>query len=75
MQQTNDFEHDGFELADGSRVAVKRHMNSDGTAGGWIPADMTLDDSVYLGPGVIVFPGVVLSENVRIEGPCVVAVE
>lgn len=73
MLHENEFTQDGYELEDGSRVPAKRYVNQDGSLGGWVPENLELPDTVFLGPGVIVFPGVMLSPYTRIEGPCVIS--
>ena len=73
MQESDDSFFDGFSLPDGSVVKAVRHRNPDGSLGGWVPEGLEIPDDVFIGPGVIIYPGIQISENAQILGPCVLA--
>ena len=70
MTRKDESLENGFTLADGSVCPARRHQNTDGSVGGWVPVDMLIPEDVFLDATVIVHPGVVISPGAKIFGPC-----
>lgn len=58
---------DTFDFRDGNGpVAAKRHINPDGSIGGWVANTASVSETVILGPHATVFNSAKVSGNVKI---------
>jgi UDP-3-O-[3-hydroxymyristoyl] glucosamine N-acyltransferase len=67
-------DNNGYDLGHGVFEKAVRHRNPDGTIGGWVPSEFD-NPRATIGPDVIVFPGVIVTEGATILGPCIIKPE
>lgn len=62
VEQESDRANVVFATEDGS-VAGRRHINPDGSLGGWVPITMTVPQDVYIHPSAFVLPDAKLEKG------------
>lgn len=63
-----------FEM-DGEVKFARRHINPDGTLGGWLYPDSRAHATSWIHPGAIVMSGVSVPAEARIDAPILVTDE
>lgn len=69
-QNANDADCHRFVLDDGSVVTAHRHRNPDGSEGGWIASDATVDPTAIVRSNGFVWPKAVVGPQQVVEGHC-----
>ncbi len=54
------------------QVKGHRHVNPDGSKGGWVPVDYQVPEGVYIDNRVSIWPGVTLPTGVTVIGPALI---
>ena len=54
------------------QVKGRRHVNPDGSKGGWVPLSYQVPQDVYIDNRVSIHPGVELSPGVTVIGPAII---